>query len=62
MRLTPEDALGALHTTRLGLSSEEAEYRRGKYGRNDGMPPCRSSKRSFPRAEHTLRAQADSDQ
>jgi magnesium-transporting ATPase (P-type) len=39
VRLTPEDALEALHTTRLGLSSREAEYRRGKYGPNELPKP-----------------------
>jgi potassium/sodium efflux P-type ATPase len=34
VRLTPEDALRALQTTRLGLSAKEAEYRRNKVGRN----------------------------
>ena len=42
MRLSPDAALGALRTSRQGLSDDEAEVRRRRYGRNELPKPAGS--------------------
>jgi magnesium-transporting ATPase (P-type) len=48
MRLSPDAALGALRTSRQGLSDDEAEVRRRRYGRNElPKPPGRGLLRAL---------------